>query len=300
MSKSNKNKDFNHLLYMAQIVEARDPYTAGHLWRVAQFSKLLAKKLKLNSTDTFHITLGAYLHDLGKISVSDQILSKKDQLESGERLQMHSHSEMGYRALAKHELSEEISHLARHHHESWDGYGYPHQLKGTEIPYGARLLCIVDAFDAMTSTRPYRKAMPIEKAFEAIKQGSGKQFDPEMTDAFLSIDVEKLKHIIGHSDIDRALLECPACGPVVEMPEEGLTTTFCRVCTGKFDVKKDETGKTWIDFADAYGKPEDLIADPNMDHVASVFSDIQVTKKRWLPSWFKMKSPSHTASAHVR
>lgn len=284
MKKTINKTNFDHLLYMAQLVEARDPYTAGHLWRVAQLAKLLAKKLALSSTDTFHITLGAYLHDLGKISVSDHILNKKDQLTQGERLQMHAHAEMGYRALIKHELSEKISHLARHHHESWDGCGYPNQLKGKDIPLGARLLGIVDAFDAMTSNRPYRKAMTIEEARKIIKQGSGTQFDPEMTEAFLTIDIGQLTHIVGHSDINRALLECPACGPVVEMPSDDETITFCRVCTGKFNVKKDENGKAWIDFANEYGKPEDLIARPNMDHIASTFNEFRGTKWQWIPN----------------
>ena len=125
MIKNNQVADpsLQHLLYMAQIVEARDPYTAGHLWRVAQFSKLLGQRLGMNATDLFQLTLGAYLHDLGKIIVPDQVLNKKGRLESGELLQMQAHSLAGYRMLARYELSQNIAILARDHHEQWDGYG---------------------------------------------------------------------------------------------------------------------------------------------------------------------------------
>lgn len=281
------NKDFNHLLYMAQIVEARDPYTAGHLWRVAQMTKLLAYQLHLNDTDVFHLTFGAYLHDLGKVSVPDQVLNKKGRLESGELLQMRCHAEMGYRALIKHELGTDIAGLLRYHHEQWDGNGYPHQLKGEDIPFGARVLSILDAFDALTSNRPYRNAMSIDKAIEVIRQGSGTQFDPEVVDAFLALDKESLAHIVGHSDIGRALLSCPVCGPVVEMPPVDAKTTFCRVCTGKFNVMREDDGSTWIDFSGDYGKPEDLIAEPDMAHVVSNFAEFTVDERPWWKKTFK-------------
>lgn len=265
--------DFEHLLYMTQIVEARDPYTAGHLWRVAQMAKLLARQIKLEDTDVFHITLGAYLHDLGKIVVPDQVLNKRDMLESGELVQMHSHAEMGYQALIKHQLAVDIAKLVRYHHEHWDGHGYPHHLGNTDIPLGARLLCIVDAFDAMTSTRPYRTALPIATALERLQANKGIQFDPDLVDAFLAIGEEKLSHIVGHSDINRPLLDCYVCGPVVEMPPDGVNTVYCRVCTGKFNIQRDADGKASLEFADDHGSGEDLLPNPDMQHLHTNFSE---------------------------
>lgn len=262
-----------HLLYMAQIVEARDPYTAGHLWRVAQFSKRLGQSLGMNSTDLFQLTLGAYLHDLGKITVPDQVLNKKGRLESSEILQMQAHSLAGYRMLARYELSQPIAILARDHHEHWDGCGYPQQLDSTRIILGARIIGLCDTLDAMTSNRPYRDGMPLKEALELIWSARNIQFDPTIVDEFLRIDQEQLLHIIGHSDLNRPLLSCPYCGPVVEMPPDDQLATFCRVCTGKFHIRRDKIGRVWLeDFDTVHGGPEEMIAEPDMTHLSQLFA----------------------------
>lgn len=262
-----------HLLYMAQIVEARDPYTAGHLWRVAQFSKRLGQSLGMNSTDLFQLTLGAYLHDLGKITVPDQVLNKKGRLESSEILQMQAHSLAGYRMLARYELSQPIAILARDHHEHWDGCGYPQQLDSTRIILGARIIGLCDTLDAMTSNRPYRDGMPLKEALELIWSARNIQFDPTIVDEFLRIDQEQLLHIIGHSDLNRPLLSCPYCGPVVEMPPDDQLATFCRVCTGKFHIRRDKIGRVWLeDFDTVHGGPEKMIAEPDMTHLSTLFA----------------------------
>lgn len=261
-----------HLLYMAQIVEARDPYTAGHLWRVAQFSKLLGQRLGMNRTDLFQLTLGAYLHDLGKISVPDHVLNKKGCLEAGELLQMQAHSLAGYRMLVRYEFSQNIAILARDHHEHWDGYGYPQQLETTNIILGARIIGLCDALDAMTSNRPYREGMPLKEARELIWSARNVQFDPTIVDEFLMINQKELLHIIGHSDLNRPLLSCPYCGPVVEMPPNNQLTTFCRVCTGKFHIRRDKIGQVWLeDFDTVHGGPEAMIAEPQMEHLSNLF-----------------------------
>lgn len=265
--------NLRHLLYMAQIVEARDPYTAGHLWRVTYFSKLLGQGLGLSGHDLFQLTLGAYLHDLGKVTVPDQVLNKKGRLESGEILQMQAHSLAGYRMLTRYELAQNIAILARDHHEQWDGCGYPYQLDTTNIAIGARIIGLCDAFDAMTSNRPYREGMPLEQALELIRNARAIQFDPSMVDAFLMIEKEQLLHIIGHSDLNRPLLSCPYCGPVVEMPPDDQPSTFCRVCTGKFHIRHDKIGRVWLeDFDTVHGGPEAMIAEPSMEHLSKLFA----------------------------
>ncbi|HPE60066.1 MAG TPA: HD domain-containing protein [Thiolinea sp.] len=258
---------------MAQIVEARDPYTAGHLWRVARFSRLLGARLGLGGTDLFQLTLGAYLHDLGKVTVPDQVLNKKGRLESGELLQMQAHSLAGYRMLTRYAQAREIAVLARDHHEHWDGCGYPQQLDTTDIATGARIVGLCDAFDAMTSNRPYRDGMPLVQALELIREARSVQFDPAMVDAFLALgEEEMLLHIVGHSDLNRPLLVCPYCGPVVEMPADEQSATFCRVCTGKFHVRRNKTGRVWLeDFDTVHGGPEDMIAEPDMAHLSGLF-----------------------------
>lgn len=266
--------DLRHLLYLAQVVEARDPYTAGHLWRVSQYSKLLAKKLGLTGDDLFHITLGAYLHDVGKIVVPDHVLNKKGALTEEEFAYIKTHSNMGYEILKAHYQAESVAVLAHYHHEHWNGEGYPDSLKAKEIPFAARLLCITDSFDAMTSNRPYRKAMSVQKAKSILEEMKGVQFDPELTDVFLEIDDARLEHIVGHSDDHRPLLDCPVCGPVIEVPDTQAKTLSCRVCTGQFDIERDDKGQINITFNGRYASPEDLLAKPDMNHIDSVFSDI--------------------------
>lgn len=291
--------DLRHLLYLAQVVEARDPYTAGHLWRVAQFSKRLAKQIGMTGNDLFHITLGAYLHDIGKITIPDQILNKKDRLTEDEMSQMRTHADMGYFMLKQHHQAETIAGLARYHHEHWDGGGYPMRLTGQEIPMGARLVGIADSFDAMTSNRPYRQGMPIERALSILDDAKGTQFDPSLVDAFLKLDEAELAHVVGHSDMNRPLLDCPVCGPVIEMPDELAEVTQCRVCTGKFDIKRESSGKVWVDFNGSYATPDELMPKPNMEHIRSIFTakDLGQEQEWWerLRYWLRPERNSRVA-----
>lgn len=276
--------ELKHLLYMAQVVEARDLYTAGHLWRVAQFTKIMAKHLRLSKQDVFQLSLGAYLHDFGKINVPDQVLNKKARLNDAESRQIQVHSEVGFNMLCAYEMSGDIANLALYHHEHWDGCGYPRGLSSEAIPFGARIITLCDALDAITSNRPYRKGMSVEDARELINNGKGVQFDPELVDIFLSINKAELLHVIGHSDLQNPLLECPVCGPVIEMPQEFQATTFCRVCSGKFNVMREKTGLVRIEFANRYGSPKDLLPKPSMQHLQSIFSEFTVPVKK-AKSW---------------
>jgi len=272
-----QNKDnFHHFLYMAQVVEARDPYTAGHLWRVAQFSKALGKQMEIEGDELFDITLGAYLHDFGKIIVPDHVLNKTGSLNDSEKKIMDSHAEAGFKMLLNNEFTKKISYFAKYHHESWNGKGYPSSLLEEGIPRGARLVCIADSFDAMTSNRPYRKSMSLGNAMELIREQRGIQFDPEIVDEFLQMDEQVLLHIIGHSDVNKKLLTCKQCGPVIEKPDSNINSAFCRVCTGKFDVHHSQDGTAEVEFNGDHGDAIELLSNPDMRHVESNFAEFGV------------------------
>jgi len=169
---------------LANVIEARDRYTRGHVARVQAFSLDLARALGWGEEALALLEFGALLHDIGKILVPRSILNKPGKLLDEEWAILRRHPEDGAQML------EGVDHLraaipyALHHHERWDGGGYPHGLAGGDIPVEGRLLAVADAFDAMTSERAYRAALPAQAAQEEILQQSGKQFDPTMAEAF--------------------------------------------------------------------------------------------------------------------
>jgi len=144
------------LLGMAWAVEARDPYTGGHLWRVSQMARLVAKSAGLSALETETIALGGFLHDLGKIAVPDRILTKADRLTDEEFVLIRSHPEAGWRLVMDHPLAALVEAPIRSHHEMPNGKGYPQGLSAEQIPQAAKIVGLCDAFDAMTSTRPSR------------------------------------------------------------------------------------------------------------------------------------------------
>jgi len=172
---------------LANSIEARDAYTGGHVGRVRDYALALAQELEWDQAALLVLKFGAILHDIGKITIPDQVLNKPGNLSREELDVMRSHAEVGTHML------KEITHLQaalpyiRHHHERWDGKGYPQQLCADAIPMEGRLLAIVDAFDAMTTDRPYRKAMPKTQALERLEQDSGLHFDPVMANVFVEI-----------------------------------------------------------------------------------------------------------------
>ena len=171
---------------LAAAVDARDRYTAQHSQRLAEYSQLIAKELGFSRSELESLRIAALLHDVGKIGIRDAVLLKPGRLTDDEFAEMKQHPEIGHRILQG-AVDSQILAIVRHHHERFDGTGYPDGLKGDEIPIGARCLLVADAFDAMTSHRIYRKALPMERVIDELRRHSGTQFDPEIVKVFLSI-----------------------------------------------------------------------------------------------------------------
>ena len=179
-------------------VEAKDVYTRGHSDRVSAFSVLIGEKLGLSESDIKQLRIGGLFHDIGKIGVPDNILLKDSKLTDDEYSQIKNHPSIGAHILSNATIFSDIIPIVKHHHEKYDGSGYPSRLKGNDIPYLARIAAVADTFDAMTSVRPYRHALPLEVVKEEFKKFSGIQFDPEITEVFLDIlenDYEKIEEI---------------------------------------------------------------------------------------------------------
>jgi HD-GYP domain-containing protein (c-di-GMP phosphodiesterase class II) len=177
----------NTITLLAQAVELRDEYTGGHTARVTAYALLLARQLRLSAEETELIRLGTPLHDIGKIGIDDAILRKPDRLTPQEYEAMKLHTVKGDEILATLPDLAAVRPIVRSHHERWDGRGYPDGLAGEAIPRLARVVAVADAFDAMTSDRPYRKGMPTAAAFDEVEKQSGKQFDPLCAAAFLAL-----------------------------------------------------------------------------------------------------------------
>jgi putative nucleotidyltransferase with HDIG domain len=170
---------------LAAAVEARDPYTHGHTQRVEEYAVILAKALNCTEEEINAMRRASVLHDIGKIAIEDGILRKQGRLEPDEELRMQRHPVIGVDMLQGIDFLEPVLPLIRHHHERWDGNGYPDQLREDEIPLGARIMAVADAVDAMTSDRAYRPARTFEYAKTEILKGSGTHFDPEVVTAFI-------------------------------------------------------------------------------------------------------------------
>ncbi len=170
---------------LAAAVDAKDPYTRGHAQRVSAYAAAVARALGLLSSDVARVELAALLHDVGKIGIADAILTKPGVLEPSEMAVLRQHPVIGERVLAAVPFLREILPAVRHHHERWDGRGYPDGLAGEAIPPDAAILAVADAFDAMTSTRTYRAALPVGEAVRRLREGAGTQFAPGVVAAFM-------------------------------------------------------------------------------------------------------------------
>jgi putative nucleotidyltransferase with HDIG domain len=168
-------------------LDARDRYTAGHSAAVAEYARDIAAQMELPDDDQQLAHLCGLVHDIGKIGLPPGLLEKPGALTPDERSQMEEHSAIGERILANVDDYSEIATIVRHHHERLDGKGYPDRLRGEEIPLIARIICVADAYDAMTSDRPYRLAMPSVEARGRLDESAGSQFDPEVVTAFLAV-----------------------------------------------------------------------------------------------------------------
>jgi putative nucleotidyltransferase with HDIG domain len=170
---------------LSTALDIRDKMTHRHARRVARMAAAVAKEMRLGEEQVLEIEYAAALHDIGKIGVTDAILRKEAPLDEGEWREMRRHSELGYEILNGIDFLRDAAEIVWAHHERWDGQGYPRGLSGEEIPFGARVFCVVDAYDAMTSRRPYRQAMSREQASIEIARHAGTQFDPSVVEAFL-------------------------------------------------------------------------------------------------------------------
>lgn len=168
-------------------VEAKDPYTRGHSDRVSAFSVLIGKYLGLPDTDLRTLEIGGLFHDIGKIGIPDSILLKEAKLTDDEYSEIKNHPAIGAHILCNAAIFQDIIPIVKHHHERFDGNGYPGKLKGEDIPYMARIAAVADTFDAMTSKRTYRDPLPLEVVTAEIEKCSGTQFDPEIAKVFLDI-----------------------------------------------------------------------------------------------------------------
>lgn len=168
-------------------VEAKDPYTRGHSDRVSKYSVLIGKYLKLSNIDLKTLEIGGLFHDIGKIGIPDSILLKESKLTDDEYSQIKNHPSIGAHIMCNATIFQDIIPIVKHHHERFDGKGYPGKLKGNDIPYLARIAAVADTFDAMTSKRTYRDPLGLEIVKAEIEKCSGTQFDPEIAKVFLDI-----------------------------------------------------------------------------------------------------------------
>lgn len=172
---------------LRQTVEAKDPYTRGHSDRVSEYSVLIGKKLGLDEKTLHILKIGGLFHDIGKIGIPDSILLKESKLSDEEYSQIKNHPMIGVHMLGDAAIFTDILPIVKHHHERYDGRGYPSQLVGDDIPYVARIAAVADTFDAMTSKRSYRDSLPIDVVRAEIERCSGSQFDPNIAKVFLDI-----------------------------------------------------------------------------------------------------------------
>lgn len=263
------------LYVMASFVEARDPYTGGHLWRVSQFSRLLAEDAGFPTRDVARIALGGFLHDLGKIGVPDAILNKPDKLTDDEYAIIKTHPEVGNNLLSGHPLAELARAAVLSHHETPDGRGYPRRLSGDSISVDARIVGITDAFDAMTSTRPYRKGMPIAKALAIIEENLARQFDRDLGQRFIRLGhAGTLDHIVGHTDAGIPIQDCPMCGPTIVVRRDQQTgeLVYCRHCGGQAKVVR-ENGSIRLDPTGERGSADELQPDVDVQLIEGLVDE---------------------------
>jgi HD-GYP domain-containing protein (c-di-GMP phosphodiesterase class II) len=196
-----RDEFFQTVSLVAQTVEVRAPYLAGHGQRVAAYSSIIADDLQLSPAERYQIKVGARLHDIGKIAVDDAVLRKPGILTPEELEQARSHAARGAAILESNPSLAPMVPIVRHHHERWDGQGYPDHLAGENIPRLARIVAVGNAFDALTSDRPYRPALPVERALNDIQGRAGTQFDRECVQALLRtrVRVENVAGRKGHS-----------------------------------------------------------------------------------------------------
>ena len=203
---------------LVNAVEARDPYTCGHSERVAAFAKCLAGLTGENQSACDRIYLTGLLHDVGKIAIPDGVLQKPGHLDDDERAIIQTHTDAGWRILQELDALKEVLPGVLYHHEHFDGKGYPDGLIGDAIPLDGRILAVCDAFDAMTSDRPYRQGMPLEQAVSILRGGSGSDWDPRLIEVFCN-NIDRIAEIRrDHKPRQHAVRPAPVNGQPVMTP----------------------------------------------------------------------------------
>jgi HD-GYP domain-containing protein (c-di-GMP phosphodiesterase class II) len=267
------------LLIMGSVVEARDTYTGGHLWRVAQYAGLIGQRAGFSRNDLILVRIGGFLHDVGKVGVPDSILQKPESLDDREYEMIKTHPSIGYDLIHEHPLAILSQDVVKHHHEWFSGKGYPDGLAGEDISVFSRIVSIADAFDAMTSTRPYRERLPMEEAIRRLNKGVNSQFDGKLIAQFLEIPIdEKLIHVVGHSDHNIPLVLCPDCGPIIRVSKNTRDgdTVFCRICGQKMRLhKKDHT--FIAEPLKEYGTPDDTKPEAETDQIDAFLREVPDT-----------------------
>jgi len=185
-----------------QLLDLRDLNTGVHSTRLAEWALSVARELDLQEDVLTDIEIAALLHDIGKIGISDAILNKPEKLNEVEYGVMKKHPEYGWAVLRGVPGMERASLLVLHHHEHYDGNGYPGGLNGSDIPIGSRIVSVIDAFDAMVSCRPYRNGLPVVEAMNRLQAGSGRQFDPEVVRCFLPLAQAEISGVFAASGVN--------------------------------------------------------------------------------------------------
>jgi HD-GYP domain-containing protein (c-di-GMP phosphodiesterase class II) len=201
---------------MADTVDLRDTYTGGHSKQVADLVYQTLMELKISGPEATLIEIAARLHDIGKIGIPDGILLKPEQLLPEEMAIMQTHSQKGAELISKYKDFARGAEMIMYHHERWDGQGYPAGLKGHAIPFGARVIAVADSFEAMTSDRPYRKALSVHEAIQILLEGRGKQWDPNIVNAFVDLIISRM---------DEKTTENPPGSQVVPLSSQTFLTS---------------------------------------------------------------------------
>jgi HD-GYP domain-containing protein (c-di-GMP phosphodiesterase class II) len=248
------------LALMASVIEARDAYTGGHLWRVSQYSQQLAEAAGLPAEMVFLSSLGGFLHDIGKIGIPDDILGKRGELSEPEYEVVKTHPGIGATLIQDHPLGDLALSAIHQHHEWVNGEGYPGRLQGDQISIFARIVSIADAFDALTSTRPYRAGVAAVPAVETLNAEHGSQFDAGLLDDFIQMAQRStIQEIVGTSERGVRLVVCPTCGPVIPISRNARDgdIVYCRVCGNRHRLHRD--GDSYVvEPTGARGSAEDL------------------------------------------
>lgn len=186
---------------LASTLEEKDPYTSGHSERVCYYSDIISRRVPLHPKDRSELQIASYLHDIGKVGISDRFINKKGTLTSTDWAIIKQHTKKSIDLLAPLKLSPNILHCIQYHHEHFDGTGYPDGLEGELIPLGARIIAISDSYDSMTSARPYRKPLSDGEAKNELLKWSGKQFDPRLVSVFVDALKEKEEVFLGRTHL---------------------------------------------------------------------------------------------------